>query len=128
MTEARSHNPSFTVEFCQHLERAITQEFSNHLEYKRVWCDGVLHAPYVNDQVNKTNLSFEQVNKTRSLETTVWLGEDGQTQYHATLCFGQTSLNQYSMGGNLLSCIPDQGLIDWDNFDVDQKKIKLILL
>lgn len=129
MGEIKSYNDSFNTDFCMKLEKAIGRWLagSDDPVLKYYWCDGVLQAPFYNDQVNIDYLKFENVKKTKLIETTAWLGRDGQTVYHTTIYLGQQTLEKYAVGADLTDCVPDGSSKDWINIDTENKTLTLHL-
>ena len=95
------------------------------LEY--YWCGGVLQIPFYNDQVNRDYLKFENIKKTKLIETTAWLGRDGQTVYQFTVCLGKQALEKYALGVDLTDCIPNENITNWLHIDTQNKTLTLHL-
>ncbi|MEO1653158.1 MAG: hypothetical protein AAFU64_06410, partial [Bacteroidota bacterium] len=76
MDKAKSFNESFNEEFCTYLEYHLCVTFGNSEdeEWKRFWCDGVLWAPFFNDEQNKRYLSLEAVAKRKNIDTRAKIG------------------------------------------------------
>jgi len=129
MEEIKNFNKSFNHEFCTRLESIITKALAktDELELKNFWCDGVLHAPFYNDEVNREYLLFENVKKRRTIETTSWIGLDGQTEYKTTIHLGKTALQFYEQGIDLIDSIPTQNSDDWLKIDLEEKTLNIYL-
>lgn len=130
MIEKQSFNNSFNENFCIQLEMHVCAVFSNSNieELKHFWCDGVSHAPFYNDDVNKVYLRKERVLKEKIIETTAWLGESGQDIYRMIIKLGQKAQLHYSKGENLKDCLPSEKTMNWVKLDIYDKTIELSLL
>ena len=130
MKQIKSYNKSFNADFCVKLEGAITRAFAyfEQTELRKFWCDGVLHAPFYNDDVNREYLLFENVKKRGTIETTSWNGLDGQTEYKTTIHLGAKSLKIYEQGNDLTESIPNDDDKDWIEMSLENKELEVFLL
>ena len=129
MEEIRSYNKSFNHEFCIQLENSITRAFAstNEPELKNFWCDGVLQAPFHNDDVNREYLLFNNVKKRGTIVTTSWNGLDGQTEYKTTIHLGKISLQLYEQGNDLTESISTDDSENWLEIDLEVKTLDVYL-
>lgn len=113
-------NGSFNKEFCLHLEYALGETFekSNNPEIKGFWCDGVVHK-----RINK-----KKINEERIIETTAWIGKDGQSEYEMKIHLGKKSLQRFAKGTPMIDCIPGSESIDWIEIDPTKKRIEIQLI
>ncbi len=111
----------FNQEFCAYLEYHLTDSFkySEDKNVQDLWCDGISH-----DALSKSQKSL---NDTRRLETTAWIGTDGQDIFKMIIKFGPAALSNYSKGLDLKPCVPPRGSFSWINIDTSQKTIELQL-
>jgi len=115
----------FNEEFCTRLEYRICHEFekSTDLELKGFWCDGVSWFP------SENQLTKKHVNDNRKIETKAWIGKTGQTEFKATIHFGQKALSKYAKGLGLTDTIPElESVSEWIEIDIENKTIELKLL
>jgi hypothetical protein len=112
---------SFDHDFCAFLEFHLCKTFknSNDLYIQAFWCDGIN-----NEQITK---SEEFINKWRQIETTAWIGKDGQDKYDMTIKLGNDSFNKYSIGLDLTDCVPSEDSMNWIEINTDKKTIELQL-
>ena len=112
---------SFDHDFCAFLEFHLCKTFknSNDIYIQGFWCDGIN-----NEQHTK---SKEFINKWRQIETTAWIGKDGQDKYDMTIKLGNDSFNKYSKGLDLTGCVPSENSMNWIEIDTDKKTIELQL-
>jgi hypothetical protein len=116
------YKESFDNEFCEHLEYHLTRTFRNSgdEEMNKLWCDGVIVPD--SRQLNKATVNIK-----RRIETKVWLGSDGQTQFELIIRFGDNSIKKYLEGESLVNCVPSDNSIDWLTLDLKEKNIELRL-
>jgi hypothetical protein len=114
---------SFDRDFCEHLEYHLGRTFTNSddKEIHELWCDGILD-PFIESQLTKKN-----VNDTRTIVTTAFIGHDGQGKYEMTIRLGQQSLRQYAKGSSMIDCLPSEESMDWITLDLDNQKIEVRL-
>jgi len=115
----------FNEKFCSRLENQICHEFekSTDPELKGFWCDGVSWFP------TEKQLTKKYVNDNRKIETKAWIGKTGQTEYKATIHFGQKALSKYAKGMDLTECIPDlESQAEWIEIDIKNNIIAINLL
>ena len=115
---------SFNEEFCSHLEYHLCRTFENSDkdEFNGFWCDGISKRPNIDCAVKKKN-----VNDTRRIETTGWLGKSGQDKYQVTIMFGKYSLRRYAKGSSLIDCIPSEKTMEWIDIDTENHSINIEL-
>ena len=115
---------SFNEDFCTYLEKHLCDTFKNSKQedLKSFWCDGISWDPIPDSHLSKKN-----VNDTRKIVTTSWIGIDGQDEYEMIIKFGKYSLRRYASGTNLIDCIPDSANMDWIIIDTNNKTIDLRL-
>ena len=115
---------SFNREFCLHLEYHLSRTFPNsdQKELRNFWCDGVSEQAYTDIQLTKKN-----VNDTRKLQTTAYLGETGQDIYKMIIRFGKYSLRRCARGTSIIDCIPSENTTDWIDVDIENKSIEIRL-
>ena len=114
----------FNEEFCNRLEYRICHELekSTDPELKGFWCDGVSWFP-TEDQLTK-----KHVNDKRNIETKAWIGKTGQTEFQATIHFGQKALGKYSKGLELTETMPElESNSEWIEIDLENKTIEIKL-
>ena len=125
MTNAQQNNTTpFNEEFCTRLEYRICHELekSTDPELKGFWCDGVSWFPTENQ------LTKKHVNDKRKIETKAWIGKTGQTEYKATIHFGQKALSKYAKGLDLTETIPElESDSEWIEIDIQNKTIEIKL-
>ena len=114
---------SFNAAFCEHLEYHLTHTFANSGDEKihRLWCDGVVD-PFIESKLSKKN-----VNDTRTIVTTAFIGYDGQGKFEMTIKLGPRSLSRYAKGSDMIDCIPDKESMEWIDVDIDNHKITIFL-
>jgi hypothetical protein len=112
-------NGSFNEAFCVHLEYHLgsTFEKSKQKELKGFWCDGVLHK----------KLSKKIINDKRLIETTAWIGKDGQGEYRMKIYLGKKSLGRFAKGTPMIDCIPSDETMDWIDLNINKKTIEIEL-
>ena len=112
-------NGSFNEEFCVHLEYHLCSTFekSNQKELKGFWCDGVSYK----------KLSKKIINDKRLIETTVWIGKDGQGKYQMTIYLGKKSLRRFAKGTSMIDCVPSDETMNWIDISIDKKTIEIEL-
>ena len=122
--EIQNLSVSFTYEFCVRLEYAIGVFFENNKKEntRGFWCDGVLHSP-----LNEKQLEKKWVNDKRKIETVAWIGKGGEVKYEMTIHFGKYSLRRYAKGADMTDCIPDENNKEWVDIDVENKLIEIWL-
>ncbi|MCH2231905.1 MAG: hypothetical protein MK105_16335 [Crocinitomicaceae bacterium] len=130
MTVKDTYNSSYNDEFCVNLEYHLCDTFSksDSEEIRRFWCDGVSHAPYYNEQVNKDYLDPKRVLIEKVIVTTAWLGVSGQDVYEMTIKLGKKAQKNYSEGTSLNNCLPSSDSMNWVKLDCENKKIQVSLL
>ncbi len=108
----------FDQSFCDKLEYALTKAFGkiNDPDLKGFWCDGVLP-----DQISIQKLLIEKV-----IETTAWIGQDGQTKFDMTIFLGVLALERITRNEGLEDCIP-LNLEDVLNISADEKWVEMHL-
>ena len=114
----------FNEEFCSRLEYQICHELEKSTDPKLegFWCDGISWFP------NEKQLTKKHVNDKRKIETKVWIGKTGQTEFQATIHFGKKALNNYTMGTDLSESIPElESQSEWIEIDIENKTIELQL-
>ena len=114
----------FNEEFCSRLEYRICHELekSTDPELKGFWCDGVSWFP------TEKQLTKKHVNDKRKIETKAWIGKTGQTEYKATIHFGQKALSKYAKGLDLTETIPElESESEWIEIDIQNKAIEIKL-
>lgn len=99
---------------------AVFEKFEDP-EISSFWCDGVL-VPVPEELYPK------KINDTRRLETTAWIGKDGQTKFTMTVRFGKYALRRYAKGTDLTDTLPDENETSWVTLDLDRKTIEVQLL
>lgn len=110
----------FDQEFCSVLEYAV----SNFLKKSKqggeagVWCDGVLHDE---------SLVAKELLEKGFIETTAWIGSDGQGEYEMLVEFGEKSIENIKRGKELTDCIPED-LISKIRLDSEKGNIIVQLL
>lgn len=112
-------------DFCDHLEYRMSQELkkSNDLELKGFWCDGVSPSS------DHSQLAREKVRDNRKMKTIAWIGKTGQTQYEATIYFGEKALGSFEKETDLICCIPKtDSKHEWIKIDTFKKSIEIKLL
>jgi hypothetical protein len=117
-------NCPFNEEFCRFLEYRLGEAFENseNEKFNGFWCDGVSWLPSPLWQLTQKN-----VNDTRKINTTSWLGKDGQDKYDTAIHFGKYSLRRYAKGTSLIDCIPSPETMDWIEIDMRKKFLSLYL-
>jgi hypothetical protein len=112
---------SFDQNFCAFLEHHLCQTFQNSADknIRGLWCDGIIHEPLTK--------SKKSVNDSRQLQTTAFIGKDGQGKYEMTIRFGNDALSKYARGLDLTPCVPSDENMNWVNIDTDKKTIELQL-
>ena len=115
---------SFNEEFCDHLEYHLCRTFENSgdKEFYGFWCDGISHHPETDQMLERKN-----VNDTRRIETTGWMGKSGQDAYQVTIKFGKHSLRRYAKGSSLIDCLPSEESMDWIDIDTTHHLISIEL-
>ena len=106
------------------MEFRLCREFteSDDAELKWFWCDGVSWFPTDNQ------LTKKHVNDKRKIETKAWIGKTGQTEYKATIHFGQKALSKYAKGLDLTETIPElESDSEWIEIDIQNKAIEIKL-
>jgi len=114
----------FNEEFCTQLEYRICHELkkSTDKELKGFWCDGVSWLP------TEKQLTKKYVNDKRKIETKAWIGKTGQTEFKATVHFGQKALSNYSKGLDLTESMPElESNSEWIEIDLENKTIEIKL-
>jgi len=126
MTNAQQNiETPFNEEFCTRLEYRICHELekSTDPELKGFWCDGVSWFPTENQ------LTKKHVNDKRKIKTKAWIGKTGQTEFKATIHFGQKALSKYAKGLGIIETIPElESDSEWIEIDITNKIIEIILL
>ena len=114
---------SFNREFCEHLEYHLGRTLANSgdKEHQGLWCDGILD-PFLESQLTKKN-----VNDTRTIVTTAFIGKDGQGKYEMTIRLGPQALRRYAKGSAMIDCLPSEESMDWIILDSDSKRIEVRL-
>jgi len=127
--EPNSFNNSFDRNFCGHLEMHLCRTFENSPleELRGFWCDGVSHAPYFNDNVNRDHLSIERILKEKKIVTRAKMGVGGQDYYDMTIRLGPRALKNYEEGLSLIECLPSEASMKWIILNIENKKIELQL-
>ncbi len=112
-------NGSFNKDFCAHLEYhlGVTFEKSSRDEFRGFWCDGIMHR----------RIAKKLINDTRLIETTAWLGKEGQDEYTMIIKLGEKALSRFAKGTSMIDCIPDSDGMDWIEIDIDKFKIQISL-
>lgn len=112
-------NASFNEDFCLHLEYHLGETFekSNKAELKGFWCDGVLVK----------EISKKQINDKRVIETTAWIGKNGQEVYEMLIYLGKYSLRRCARGTSMIDCLPSSDSMDWINIDIEKHWIEIQL-
>lgn len=97
-------------------------EKSTDPELKGFWCDGVSWFP------TKSQLTKKHINDKRKIVTKAWIGKTGQTEFKATINFGQKALSKYAKGLGLTGTIPELELdLEWIEIDIENKTIEINL-
>jgi len=110
---------SFNQEFCDYLEYHLSKIFRNSSDkaIRKLWCDGIIFGTF----------SKKEVNCKREINTTAWIGEDGQGEYEMKIKFGKYSLRRYAKGASMIDSIPDSNLAEWIDIDIENNQIELQL-
>src|SRR4051812_25715246 len=98
MSEKKIKNEeSFNREFCEHLEWHLGRTFENSGDKRLygLWCDRILN-PFTEKQLTKKN-----INDTKTIVTTAFIGYDGQGKYEMTIKFGRYSLRRYAKSSSM---------------------------
>src|SRR5688572_24475821 len=121
--ETTKDKESFNRDFCVHLEYHLGRTFakSNDKKFQGLSCDGILD-PFIESKLTKKN-----VNDTRTILTTAFIGHDGQDKYEMTIKFGQHSVRRYAKGADMTDCLPGEESMDWITLDIENKKIEIRL-
>jgi len=114
---------SFTEEFCLTLEYYLSEalETSGDVMGRGFWCDGVLKP-------SEEQLAKKNVNDKRRIETTAFIGVDGQTRFDLIIYLGKYSLRRYARGTSLEDCLPNLGEEIPLVLDKESKRIELYML
>ncbi|HOY13888.1 MAG TPA: hypothetical protein PLY70_12145 [Saprospiraceae bacterium] len=112
-------NGSFNNDFCATLEYhlGVTFEKSSREEFRGFWCDGIMHR----------RIAKKLINDTRLIETTAWLGKEGQDEYTMTIKLGEKALSRFAKGTSMIDCIPDSVGMDWIEIDKEKFWIQIHL-
>ena len=107
-------NGSFNKEFCVNLEYHLCETFrkSTNNEVKNFWCDGILYK----------KLSKKSVNDKRKLETTAWIGKNGQIKYKMIIYMGERSLRRFAKGTSMNDCVPNSDTTEWIDIDLNNNR------
>jgi hypothetical protein len=117
-----ANNESFDQKFCSVLEYHLTKAFKNSDDenVKGFWCDGVMVPS--NSQLFKKN-----INDSRKIVTTAFIGKDGQQEFLMTVKFGPRSLSKYARDLPLNDCLPELTASGWWILDSKKRAIELQL-
>jgi len=109
----------FNDDFCTHLEYHLGRTFrnSNRPDLNDFWCDGVICEPITNEELNKAH----------RVETTAWIGKNGQDNYSMTIWFGEKALLKFNKGEDLIDTIPSDEFMNWIEIDTDKRTIEIKL-
>ncbi len=118
----RIENPnkeSFNKDFCEQLEVEINKQLpqSTDMKLSKYWCGGIEHQYY----------SKKYVNDNKNLNTRMWIGNGGRTEYETTIEFGKYALRRHARGTNMIDCIPTSNIDEWLEIDSNKKMIKIKL-
>ena len=110
---------SFNEDFCKYLEYHLCDTFqkSGDKEIRKLWCDGVVWS----------HTTKKHVNDKRLIETTAFIGQNGQEEYRMRLKFGKFSLRRYAKGTSLKGCIPNSESMNWIVIDIENKYMEIQL-
>lgn len=113
------YKESFNEKFCTFLEGHLCDTFSksDDKSIRRLWCDGI----------DCDHFSRKQVNDTRRIKTTAWIGEEGHVLYELTIEFGKYALRRYARRTEMIDCIPSSDTMDWIDLDIGKKRITVFL-
>lgn len=111
--------PTSNRDFFDILEYRLCDAFKHaeQPEIKSLWCDGIGGA----------SLSEMMING-NVMETTAWIGKDGQGKYEAKIILGKRALDQFRNEQELIDCIPSATSTGWFKIDVENLKIEIELL
>ncbi|MFD3002589.1 hypothetical protein ACFS7Z_19620 [Pontibacter toksunensis] len=109
----------FNEGFCNHLEYHLGRTFRNsdRADIMGFWCDGVLCEP----------ITEAELKKTHRIETSAWIGRDGQDEYLMTIKFGKKSLLHFNKGEDLIDTIPGEESTHWIDIDTNKRTIEIRL-
>jgi len=108
--------PSFSGEFCSHLEFSLDFNNLGDERLKGFWCDGVDQIP-----TSPSSLSKRSLLNSKKIETRAWLGKSGQEFYKMTIEFGELALDNYLKNKSIIDCIPNNNYKNWISIDTINK-------
>ena len=112
----------FTTDSCTLLEYKICEVLKSHhnkaLNY--CWCNGVLMP-------DALYLSKKYINDNRQIETSAFIGQNGQDKYRLTIKLGSKALSKIARGLSIDTCLPETNPENWFNMDIDSKTVTLWL-
>ena len=110
---------SLTQEFCEYLEYHLCDTFRNASDktIRSLWCDGIAWH----------DVPAAVVNENKALETTAWIGQDGQDEYFLKINLGACALKNIAEGLGLIDCIPSADSMDWVSLDIQGRRIEIQL-
>lgn len=109
----------FSLAFCVVLEFTLGTAFyyMKRDDVCGFWCDGLTHH-YV---------SKKDLNDKRKIETTAWIGKEGEIVYQMTIYLGKYALRRCARGTSMIDCIPDVESPDWIDVEVKRRTIDIYL-
>jgi hypothetical protein len=116
MTDQRINVQASFNKLCPLLEYHLCAAFRNSPDnVLKYWgCDGV-DEPIINEQFAARNIT-----SIKQIVTKAWIGPGGTGRYDMITKLGSHSRRRALKGLDLANCLPDVGLIDWLEIDVDE--------
>lgn len=84
---------------------------------RRLWCDGVAWK----------HCTRKAVNDKREIDTTAWIGQEGQNDYRLKIRLGKYALRRYAKGTDMTNCVPDSTSTEWIDIDIENELLTIQL-